>query len=133
MVKIEASEINERFPLSVSLLGNWILENLRRDQEAAKEMGVPVLEEKGSEKWAHDFAQVVLTHSPRQLYDFFDAQGIIISISLDKKDQDTFLVWNNQERHSYTAPTRSEAEQKGFMDTFQTLEEKLKQTSSTIR
>lgn len=57
----------------------------------------------------------------RKLYDFFDENNIVISVSYYSEQMFTYT--NSKQSFSNTRPTRAEAEVEAFKDAFKTLEE----------
>lgn len=69
---------------------------------------------------------------PRRLYDFFDEQGLHISINYDNRLFSNLITNENSETEGdywvdagYDYPTRTEAEEQAFIKAFEILEAKL--------
>lgn len=65
--------------------------------------------------------QGILGANPRFLYEFFDSQGVIITVQY-MQNESIWLYYNNRETYSESEGGRIEAEKKAFLKAFKTLE-----------
>jgi hypothetical protein len=107
MNKIKVEDIRKDYPKAVDKLKEWLrplyFEN--SDSEIISQYGDNVVD-------------IVITHSARTLYDFFDSLNLFISIFYDGIDWGYSVSSTEQVGD---ADSRVEAEQKAFMEAFKHL------------
>lgn len=117
MKKIKVEDLNKDFPKAMEKFKEWLkpLYFEKMDEDIIKQYG-------------DNLVDVVISHSTRMLYDFFDAQKIFISIRCDyEKDWNWDIIGEDQNLidEKISQDSRPKAEQEAFIRAFKILNEKL--------
>ena len=110
---LDVKEVKTKYPKSYNKLKEWFF----LPDKQAEDQPVFVPTEKGSE----DLAMATLQFNSRVLYDFFDDQGIYVSLFRNEDEMFNYYVKDV----SFASVTRNEAEEKVFILAFEELEKQL--------
>ncbi len=125
-IKMDIKTLTTNFPKSVAALKKWGAELLKEQQlkviEAAPEPFKEAYRKAEPVKFTDDMLEGFIAFYPRRLLDFFDAQGIYMSI----KHSSVGFSWDLDGEHDPWPheQTRQEAEIKAFTKAFEILEQK---------
>lgn len=122
--------IYPKFPQSVKAITNWFCS---REDIINGLLGID-----GGEATKEEIrgimgqiVPVIIQNDPRKLYEFFDDQGIIISIAVHTDLEGRFIYFNSKENHSFSADNRILAEEGAFLGAFSVLEKELQAKGGT--
>lgn len=120
-------EILQQCPKSAGKFYQWIHQHLRNIQVLHEksisedmEMVIPEIEK----EFVELFAESTLSTNWRSLFSFFDQEGVVMEIGVDRTSDPKFCYSFNTS-NSDLFYTRPEAEIEGFVQAFKLLEEKL--------
>lgn len=117
-LKLNYEEIKNKYPNALKKVEDWFYNN--PDIKAQLKQGK--YNAKEELQVISNLVGMVLTHDPRKLYDVFDQ--LDIKISVFQVDVNEWAYYVNR-GESYACEDRIEAEEKGLIKAFNTLENRL--------
>lgn len=116
----------KQFPKSEKLLQEFFRRNLEAFQKnVMKEAPTEILEiPKIEDEWVKKYTESSLVTNPGILTSFFDENGIIMEIGVDRTMEPKFC-YSFGENNSDLFYTRTEAEMEGWKECFKQLEQRL--------
>lgn len=123
----DISAMIKKYPRATARLGEWYYRQWENSQKAiGLSAGVPVEDTikalEGAREQILDSLSMFFTYNARDLYDFFDAEGIPLGLIGGGKIP--FMIFVGEKDYDLTFTERFEAEKKAFTIAFELLEAK---------